>query len=289
MRSLQTVLAVAVLLLSSSLLPAATGSWEYDLAVADRLFENGYLDAALEDYQGIITGYPEQVPAVDRAWLGLGKVYDAQGDLSRSKACLEQSLERNADSLAVEAARGLYIKQKQTADAAQAETQRALDYFQYRYDSISWLDIFNKVFALVDLRKARKANEEQSELVGSFNPRYLIEPVVAAGVVPVTTYQPSEAELAAALNMVPESSDDTVREAATPTASTETVTETPVTVTTTATGNEELSSKREAYLAAYRDLQSALASKNQLAIQQATTRFQEAVANYNNARDVVGQ
>lgn len=283
MRRLLTLLVATILLLSGSQLPAATGSWEYDLAVADRLLEHGYLDSALEDYQGIITSYPDQTPAVDRAWLGLGKCYDAQGDLSRAKACLEQTLERNADAQAVEAARNLYIQQKQSADAELGETQRALDYFQMRYDSTSWLDIFNKVFALVDLRKARKANEEKDGLVKSFNPRYLIPPVIPAGVVPVTdssSFAPTADELASALDMVPESTvSEKAEEPVVTTA------DPVVTVTTTATGNEELGSKREAYLAAYRDLQSALASKNQMAIQQATTRFQEAVAAYNGARD----
>lgn len=288
---------------------AAGVGWQYDLAMADSLFQHGYLDAAQEDYQKIVANYPNVVPAVDRGWLGLGKVYDARGDATRAKACFEQVLERNSDTTAVNEARAMYVQEKKVADAELVEAERSVSYFEYRYYNTSWLDIFNKIFCYVDLRKARKTLDTKTTAVKSFDPRYLIPPVVTPVVATGDAeFAVSAEELSQILKMVPEEEASTLAATGAGTTGTGTTAigtpdggtataETPVAEPTTApisavatsTEIEELKARRETYLAAYRDLQAALKTKNQVVIQTATSTFQQAVAAYNTARAAVAE
>ena len=293
------------LLLVLVLATATFAGWEHDLAVADKLLESGYYEAAIEDYQKIVTSYPDLVPAVDRAWFGMGRAYHVTGNVSASKVALEKCLERNLDESAATGARQLYRQMKDEASAQKQEMEKAVQFFEGRYHNTSWLNIITKLFDYFDLRKARKQYAEAEEYDNTFNPRYLIDSVPLAK--PADNQQNftlTADEMDKLLNKVatnqtgttpadsakPAEEDTTTSEAGDgdETAAVETpVEETTSNTTLSANPHADLKVRRDAYLETYRKLQEALRGKNQLAIQEANTAFQQASKAYKEAQQAV--
>lgn len=184
--------------------------WEYDLQVADRLYESGYLDAAQKDYEKILTAYSDGSPGIDHAWLGLARVHQAQGQTDKARASLQEVLRRENDSMVQSEARSRYRQLRSQSQNQINEGLRAVYYFEARYQSTSWFNPFGKVFHWWDYRKAKKQYEKLVKSSEDFDPRYLIDPVVRPSQVrasddqdPSSTseseYQLSAEELAALL------------------------------------------------------------------------------------------
>jgi len=273
------------------------GSWEHDLAVADKLLEAGYYEAAIEDYQKIVTAYPDLTPAVDRAWFGMGRAYHATGNVPAAKVALEKCLERSGDATAADGARSLYRQLKNEASLQAQEMDRAVQFFETRYHTTSWLNIITKLFDYFDLRKARKRFTEADDYDKSFDPRYLIDPVDVAKPADGTTSTLTAAEMEALLNKAGSAADVTAIDEAKPaeelgTDDGTTTTVEPVATTETAPAvsanpHADLKERRDTYLEAYRVLQEALRGQNQPAIQQANETFQQAQQAYKEAQAAV--
>lgn len=294
------VLRNALLLTLVFALPVLAGTWEHDLAVADKLLENGYYEAAIEDYQKIVTTYADQTPAVDRAWFGMARAYQVTGNTDAAKLAAEKCLERNLDETAASGARELYRQMKEEAHLQQQELQNAVTYFENKYQMTSWLNIITKLFDYFDLRKARKRFAEADEYDSSFNPRYLIDPVDMAkpadGAAGADTFTLTSDEMNQLLTRIA-SNDGTTTEDTTDATDTvgddtadvtvadETVADT--TTTVAADPHADLQARRETYLEAYRTLQEALRGRNQLAIQQANDAFRQAQEAYKEAQQSV--
>lgn len=168
--------------------PAAPGvppsryGWEYDLEVANRLYDNGYLDAAEKDYTKILTAYPDEVAGIDSAWLGLAKVHQARGETSRARASLQEVLRRDAPPQTAVEARDRYRSLRASAEQQINEARRGVFYYEARYQQTSWFNPFGKLFHYLDFRKAKKNYEKMVADVDKFDPRFLIEPVVRPSV-----------------------------------------------------------------------------------------------------------
>lgn len=279
---------------------ALAGSWQTELAVADKLLESGYYEAAVEDYQKLVTTYSGQAPVVDRAWFGMARAYHAQGNTSAAKVSLEKCLERDQDVEATTGARQLYRQLKDEARLQAQQTEQAVQFFEARYYSTSWLNIITKLFDYFDLRKARKELTTASEYDGSFNPRYLIDPVAlpanqdAAGTGAERTFTLTAEEMDALLQKL-QTGTGTATEDATaavgaddevqPTVETPAATAAPAELS--ANPHADLKERRDAYLAAYRVLQDALRGQNQQEIQRANDAFQAAQRAYVQAQQAV--
>ena len=292
------------LLLVLVLATATFAGWEHDLAVADKLLESGYYEAAIEDYQKIVTAYPDQVPAVDRAWFGMGRAYHVTGNMSASKVALEKCLERNLDETATTGARQIYRQMKDEASLQKQEMEKAVQFFESRYHNTSWLNIITKLFDYFDLRKARKQYAEAEEQDIEFDPRYLIDPVgLSKPAEGQQTFTLTADEMDNLLNKVanngtgavvdsakPAEDDTVTTDAGTTDATVEvdtTADETTTDTSLSANPHADLKERRDSYLEAYRKLQEALRGKNQLAIQEANEAFQKAQQAYKAAQQAV--
>ena len=292
------------LLLVLVLATATFAGWEHDLAVADKLLESGYYEAAIEDYQKIVTAYPDQVPAVDRAWFGMGRAYHVTGNMPAAKVALEKCLERNLDEAAATGARQIYRQMKEEASLQKQEMEKAVQFFEGRYHNTSWLNIITKLFDYFDLRKARKQYAEAEAHDNEFDPRYLIDAVgmnkPAEG---QQNFTLTADEMDKMLNKIATNQTGAVVDTAKPAEEDTTATdggtadatvqvETPAEETTTdttlsANPHADLKERRDSYLEAYRKLQEALRGKNQLAIQEANEAFQKAQQSYKEAQQAV--
>lgn len=288
------------LLLSLVLVTAVVaGTWEHDLAVADSLFANGYYEAAIDDYQKLVTSYPDQVPVVDRAWFGMARCYKVLGNTDSCKVALEKVLERGLDPTAADGARLVYREMKREAELRKNEAEQAKNFYEMRYAQTSWLNVITKVFDWFDRRKSRKAFDEAAAVDGTFNPRYLIDPVTpvtaptdGADHFTLTADEMQKLLDAAATANAKTDIDDLSTDtgvigddtaATTIDATVGADAAMPVTVSP----STDLKECRDAYLTAYRALQDALRDKNQLAIQQANEAFQKALAQYKAAQAAV--
>ncbi len=157
--------------------PPSQHGWEYDLEVANRLLDNGYLDAAEKDYTKILTAYSDGVPGIDLAWLGLAKVHQARGETPKARASLQEVLSRDTVANASSEARERYRSLRAEAEMQLNESQRAVFYFEARYRQTTWMNPFGKFFHWMDYRKAKRSHSKMIEDMEDFDPRYLIEPV----------------------------------------------------------------------------------------------------------------
>ncbi|MBI3891341.1 MAG: hypothetical protein HY303_07405 [Candidatus Wallbacteria bacterium] len=300
--------------------PPPNATPEFLIAEGNALLAAGYVDAALQDFGKVINVAPDSSPLVSKGWLGLAKCYSAKGNTELAKTSLEEVLSRNNDADSVAAARGTYGDLKGRADLALAQAQQSLMYCQYRYYSISIFNFISKYFAWRDLKNAEQQVQQAQQLSDGFNPRYLIAPVGSgAGQRASDTYQLTPSQLDQLLQRVP--TDGSVgagtvvtgvnRPAASETASASTpaqpavssgtaassrasstgaATPPPATSagstapTVTAAPADDLKTKRDAYLSAYKDLQTAVASGDNAAMQAATKSFQDAMKAYEAAR-----
>lgn len=175
--------------------PPSRYGWEYEIEVADRLYENGYLDAAEKDYTAILTAYGDNSPGVDMAWLGLAKVHQARGETARARASLGEVLRRDSIPGVEVEARDRYRALRAQAELQLNEARREVFYYESRYQQTSWMNPFGKLFNWLDFRKSKKNYETMVADLDKFDPRFLIEPVskpsvaasVDAGTDPVAT------------------------------------------------------------------------------------------------------
>lgn len=294
------VLLKNALLISLVLATAAmAGTWEHDLAVADSLFTNGYYEAAIDDYQKLVTSFPDQVPVVDRAWFGMARCYKVLGNVDGTKVALEKVLERDLDPTATDGARVVYREMKREAELRKNEAEQAKNFYEMRYEQTSWLNIITKVFDWFDRRKSRKVFDEAAAVDATYNPRYLIDPVTPVAVATDTadhfTLTADEMQklldAAAAANAKTDiddlSTDAGVIGDDTAAATIDATVGADASMPVTVSPSTDLKECRDAYLTAYRALQDALRDKNQLAIQQANESFQKALAQYKAAQAAV--
>lgn len=157
--------------------PPSRYGWEYEIEVADRLYENGYLDAAEKDYTAILTAYGDNSAGVDLAWLGLAKVHQARGETARARASLGEVLRRDSIPGVDVEARDRYRALRAEAEMQLNEARRAVFYYEGRYRQTSWMNPFGKLFHYMDFRKSKKKYEEMVADLDKFDPRFLIEPV----------------------------------------------------------------------------------------------------------------
>lgn len=157
--------------------PPSNYGWEYDIQVANRLFENGYVDAAEKDYNKILTAYPDGIPGIDAAWLGLARVHQAKGSSAEARASLQEVLRRDSSAIVAAEARELYRTLKAEVEIEVNEAVRAVQYYDSRYRSMSWWNPFGKLFAYLDVRKSKKQYKKVQENLEAFDPRYLIDPI----------------------------------------------------------------------------------------------------------------
>lgn len=291
-------LGLAPALLANPAQPAAPGQppsrkgWEYDLEVADRLFDSGYLKEAQEDYTKILTAYPDTVLGIDRAWLGLARVHQARGDTSQSRAAFEEVMRRERDPIAMAEARTRYRALRAEAELEVNEARRAVEYYVARYRATSWANPFGKIFRWFDQKKAKSAYERAAVNADSFNPRYLIDPVSAPPPAAMASTDPhghetfslTPAEMAALLNgqsPAPTGSAAgtgvpvaTVPAATTPAASAV------VPAGTTPAASANVEDLRTEYLRTYQELRAALATGETARIQATTQAYQTAKSAY---------
>jgi len=290
MRLTHATIFIALILLFSVHTPA-NASWEHDLAVADKLLDSGYYDAAVVDYQKIAITYADQSPASDRAWFGLSRAYHLSANIPAAKLAAEKCLEIGSDEAASTGARELYRTLQSEAHTKKLELEKAYNYYQFEYKRTSWLNIITKFLNYRDLRKVRKQFNAADEYDKTFNPRYLIDPIVIETPVdPVdTTIVDDSAKTKETLNQVMNNSNlaknidpeiDTVDESRGVEA-TVVITEAPK------DANTILKESREKYLATYRTLQDALRTQNQQEVQVANSAFQAASKAYKEAQSQV--
>jgi tetratricopeptide (TPR) repeat protein len=281
-------LLVALILTISSGASLANASWEHDIAVADKLVDSGYYDAAIADYQKAVTTYSNQSPAEDKAWYGLTRAYHLSGNIPAAKLAAEKCLEINNDEVSASGARELYRTLQGEAHSRKLELEKAYNYYQYEYDKTSWLNIITKVLNYVDLRKVRKEFNVAEEYDKTFNPRYLIDPVVIDKPIEdlIITDPNDQAEeyTDTALNDIDTSTtigadfNDTANDGSS----------TQVVIQQAAKDpNVVLKESREKYLEAYRVLQEALRGQNQQKVQLANDAFQSASKAYKEAQSMV--
>ncbi|MBI4872268.1 MAG: hypothetical protein HY814_11955 [Candidatus Riflebacteria bacterium] len=250
---------------------------------------------------------PDTSPLVSKGWYGLARCYMSQGNQELAKASLEEVLSRNNDPESVNASRDVYKSLKGQADLSVPQVQQTVLYLQWRYQSIPFFSFISKFLAWRDLKSAEKQLEGAQVLANTFNPRYLIAPVQAPAAsvlsadgttVLSATYIPAPSELGTATqgstispvttgSLQPATqplgnimSTGPAANAIAPTAGS-------APASTPAAPVDDLKAKQEAYLAAYRKLQAAMAANDAAAIQAATKAFQSAMKAYNAARSAV--
>ena len=302
------------LILSFLLCSSLLAGWQNDLAVADKLLESGYYEAAIEDYQRIVSTYADMSPAVDRAWWGMGKAYHITGNMDAAKLALEKCLERDMDETACSGARELYRQMANEASLQKQEMEKAVQFFEMRYHNTSWLNIITKLFDYFDLRKARKEFTQAQEHADTFDPRYLIDPVNIEGdsgeAEGNKSFELTAEEMDALLNKAARnqegtsaqdidagsSGEDSAEDSSETMAEGEELAETEEAVEQeretesqelSANPHADLKERRDNYLEAYRTLQDALRGKDQRAIQQANEAFQRAQSSYKEAQQAV--
>lgn len=271
--------------------PPSRKGWEYDLEVADRLFESGYLREAQEDYTKILTAYPDSVLGIDRAWLGLARVHQARGDTAQSRAAFEEVMRRERDPIASSEARTRYRALRAEAELEVNEARRATEYYLARYRATSWANPFGKIFRWFDQRKAKGDYEKAAANADSFNPRYLIDPVPAPppGAMASTdpqghqTFTLTPEEMAALLNGQATGTTGTAGGATLPVATVPATTPAASTVVPSATtpaASTNVEDLRTEYLRTYQELRAALATGDTARIQATTQAYQAAKTAY---------
>lgn len=284
--------------------PNATAA--FLIAEGNALFTAGYYDAALQDFQRVINIEPDSSTLVSKGWYGLARVYMAQGNIELAKTSLEEVLTRNNDAESAAASRDIYKTLKTQADSAASQAQQALLYYQWRYQSTSFFSFISKFFAWRDLKNAEKAYEAAQMTAAAFNPRYLIAPIqnyAASEIGTSSTTAASETGTSLVQTLPTEGTGTTAGTGVSTTAQASTpapavtangTVAQPTTVApaaassstaATAAPADNLTAKRQAYLEAYKNLQTAMSSKDAAAIQAATKGFQEAMKAYNEARN----
>jgi tetratricopeptide (TPR) repeat protein len=267
----------------------ALAGWEYDIAVADKLMDSGYYDAAVSEYQKIATTYSGQSPAEDKAWFGLSRAYHLSGNIPAAKLSAEKCLEIGNDQESDAGARELYKTLQSEAHAKKLEVEKAYQYYETEYKRTSWLNIITKVLNYFDLRKVRKELNEAEEYDSTFEPKYLIDPIViekpAEEVIDVAADKPAED-----ITIDDQSGNETLDSDMAVIDDEPVVQETEVVITEAAPSSDPavvLQQTRETYLAAYRKLQEALQGQNQQEVQAANEAFQAASKAYKEAQAVV--
>lgn len=287
-------------------LPPSQNGWEYDIQVADKLFQSGYLDAAEQDYTKILTAYPDSVAGIDEAWLGLARVGQARGETARARASLQEVLRRDRSPLAAAEARDRYRQLRAEAEVQLSESRRAVFYYDDRLKRTSWMNPFGKLFNWLDLRRAQKDYDTRLAELNNFDPRFLIEPVAkpsqlasldgeaAVGATgDAGEYRLTPEEMAALLRQnggTPAGdalASDGSGDGAAPTG---TGTSDPVATSgggaevASSGGAVDLETAQASYFATYQTLRQALASGDAAAIQQATAAYQAAKTGYEAAK-----
>ena len=282
-------IAVALLVTLVSGASLASASWEHDVAVADKLVDSGYYDAAVADYQKVVTTYSGQSPAEDRAWFGLTRAYHLQGNIPAAKLAAEKCLEINNDETSAAGARELYKALQNEAHSRKLELEKAYNYYQFEYKKTSWLNIITKVLNYFDLRKVRKDFNEAEEYDKTFNPRYLIDPVVIEKPVEDVIISDSLNDASNYTDPLNEMIDNQELSKTVDSDFDNTVDTTAEVVVQEASKdpNVVLKESRETYLEAYRVLQEALRGQNQQEVQQANDVFQSASKAYKEAQSMV--
>lgn len=283
-------------------IPPSRYGWEYEIEVANRLLQSGYLDAAQTDFTKILTAYPDESPAIDLAWMGLSQVHQARGDTLKARSSLNEVLRRDNDDGLSNQARQSYRRLASEAELQINEARRAVYYYEQRYMTTSWLNPFGKAFRWWDLRKARRSLTKLEEGVGDFDPRFLIDPVAkpsrmasvdaAVDAAASGDFQLSADEMQALLNQAAAAQGTGAAASTSPGGSTVPAgTEAGSTANasvdppaTTAAASVDLDTLKSSYLSTYQDLRAALASGDQGNIQAATAAYQAAKTAYEQAK-----
>ncbi len=279
-------------------IPPSRHGWQYDLEVATRLLESGYLSQAQTDFEKILTSYPDNTPAMDRAWLGLAKVHQARGDVARARSSLQEVLRRDLDPGPVAEARQRYRVLYAEAEIQINEARRAVFYYEDRLARTSWLNPFGKLFHWLDARKAGKYYDQARAELELFDPRFLIEPVAKpppalASATPADgTFTLTAEEMQALLNQQalastqpPAGVPSPTSGSALPSASgTEVSAILPSATSATPSASVDIEDAKRDYLATYQTLREALGSGDNARIQAASTAYQRAKEIYESAR-----
>jgi hypothetical protein len=97
--------------------------------------------------------------ATDRAYLGLAKIERAYGAYDVSRRILEAVIRKNRDYESIMLARRAYQDLEREVNQAVGQSQMAMEAANARYESIGWLNVFQKIRAYNEYKDA-KANYE---------------------------------------------------------------------------------------------------------------------------------
>jgi len=129
-----------------------------DLTRAVQAYVDGNLTDAREMFSGVTNRYGESV-ATDRAYLGLAKIERAYGAYDVSRRILEAVIRKNRDYESIMLARRAYQDLEREVNQATSQAHMTMEAANQRYESIGWLNVFQKIRAYNDYKDA-KANYE---------------------------------------------------------------------------------------------------------------------------------
>lgn len=129
-----------------------------DLTRAVQAYVDGNLTDAREMFSNVTNKYGESV-ATDRAYLGLAKIERAYGAYDVSRRILEAVIRKNRDYESIMLARRAYQDLEREVNQAVGQSQMAMEAANARYESIGWLNVFQKIRAYNEYKDA-KANYE---------------------------------------------------------------------------------------------------------------------------------